>query len=77
MEKFKLPFPDLLNDLVKFSEDSALEAKVKRVYWRCIRSGRIAIADKIELKYPQYFKQPNDLVMAFGFSLIAKKAIKE
>ncbi len=66
----RLPFPNLLDELKIYSDEESLRRKVMRVYWKCVKSGRIGIANRIEIKYRQHFPK-SDLVMAFGMSLLA------
>lgn len=68
----RLPFPNLLTELKNYSEDKALEIKVKRIHALCVKSKRFILADKILRKYPQYFKA-SDLSIAFGWSLAASR----
>lgn len=68
----RLPFPNLLTELVNYAEDKSLETKVKRIHALCIKSKRFILADRILRKYPQYFKA-SDLSIAFGWSLAASR----
>lgn len=62
----------LINELKEYSDDTVLRHKVMRVYRKCIKQRHIALADKIESKYRQYFPK-SDLIMAMAYSLIASK----
>ena len=73
MEKNKIAYPELLNDLVNYSKDRSLEVKVKSIYFKCIRARKINIADQIKIKYPQYFKVKSDALIAFEWLLRATK----
>lgn len=65
-----IPFPSMLNELLDYSKDKSFEIKVRRIHRLCIKSGRIVLADKIEMKYGRYFPK-SDLVMAFRMALFA------
>jgi hypothetical protein len=62
----------LLDELIAYSNTNSAKGKVMRIYWKCVKSGHIAWANAIELKYSHLFPK-SDLVMAFGYSLMASK----
>lgn len=68
----RLPFPNLLTELVNYGENKSFERKVKRVHALCVRQMHVELSDKIQAKYSQYFRG-SDLVMAMMWALNAPK----
>lgn len=64
----------LLNELLEFGVEVSFERKVLRVHRKCIRSGRMELAEKIFQKYSKHFEIKSDAAMAFYMSVIASKA---
>lgn len=62
----------LINELVDYSKEQSLKIKVRRVYNKALKLGKLELCDKIETKYSRYFPQ-SDAVMAFSFALMAMK----
>lgn len=62
-----------IKELLEWSDkhsEKLLQDKAWRVHRKCLRSGRIALADKIQAKYPKAFDIKSDFAIAMGFSLI-------
>jgi len=67
----------ILSDLVNYGndiDDLLFQQKVTRVHRKCIRSGRMELAEKIFQKYSKHFTIKSDAAMAFYMSVIAAKA---
>lgn len=66
---------ELLNYTKQLTKD-LFEAKVRRVYFKCMRNGHPEIAQRIADKYPEAINIKSDAVMAFGMALMAQEKLK-
>ena len=63
-----------LQEMLDYANDKSLEIKVNRIFWKCIKSGRIGLSDKIKEKYSHLIRGRNtDSAMAFAMALMADK----
>lgn len=67
----------LLQELLDYGSEKDREylgAKAHRLYYKCLRNGKDALAAKIHDKYyPFFIKVGGDSGMAFGFYLSTRK----
>jgi predicted DNA-binding protein (UPF0278 family) len=71
-----IPFPSILNDLSTYCKKVDAElfaAKVARVHTKCLRRGKIKIANAIERKYVRQMRGTSDRVLALKIALMAEK----
>lgn len=47
----RLPFPELVDEMVKFANKQAVKAKASKIYYMCLRAGKKELAGKIAAKY--------------------------
>jgi hypothetical protein len=65
-DPFKIPFPELLNEL-RYYNPVSLKEKAQRVALKCERLGKHELAAKIREKYGR--PQKHDSVIAFEMTL--------
>lgn len=68
---------DLLNQMASYGVEMDkvfFERKVLRVHRKCIRSGRVELAEKIFQKHSDCFKIKSDAAMAFYMSVLASRS---
>lgn len=75
----KIEFPELLEDLERFTRKQCMQDKVARVIALCIKQGHNKLVERIEKKYRHYLPR-YDFVMALKLSLqaeIRQKTLKD
>ena len=63
---------------LKFINELSLYAKKKHaeiVFKKCLKAGKLKIAQKIAWKYEIQIKGPSDIVMATGMAMIANEKL--
>lgn len=72
----QMPFSELISDLYHWSNSQNQKyfiQKVERVFFKCIRSGRIELARKIKDKYKDIPTTKSDLSISMAYALMAYK----